>query len=807
MLTMKPWTRTAMFITKGRIPVATYLFCKSRKFLFLLLILPLFVSAQTHTQSIRGVVYDNDSKAPLPGANVVVIASNPAIGVATDEKGNFTLNEVPAGRQTIAVSFLGYNKVVIPNIQVSTGKEPFLEIFLEEIILTTDEVVITARRDKDKALNSMASISAKTFSIEETQRYAGGFNDLSRMTESFAGVSSMTGETNEIVIRGNSPRGLLWQLEGIKISNPNHFPRGTGSSGGGISILTAAIITNSDFFTGAFPAEYGNALSGVFEINLRNGNNTKREHALQIGAIGMEAVVEGPFVKSKPASYLINYRYSTLKLFDIAGIKLVDNTVVPAFQDLAFNLNFPTKRIGRFNLFGIAGKSSAGEKASRDSSLWEYNTDRYDEIETHRMAAVGLKHFIPLSDHKTYIKAILLSDLAASSVSSDSLDNSYSLHKVYSESFSYPNLRASLQVNHKLNSSITLRGGCIASLLQYSINSEAYDKSNNRIVTLEDNEGSAGLLQAYFQGRYKTSRNIEINAGLHALYFLLNGNGSIEPRIGIRYTLNQRSTFSIGSGLHSQIEPLNVYFFQSVPGLYTNKNLTPGKSWHGVAGYSRKMTENLLLRTEVYYQYLFDIPSDTNSSGIFSMINYSGGNVNIPLEGTGKGRNYGIELTLERFFQNNMYFLVTTSVFDSWYTAPNNQDYRTFYAGNYIMNAVAGKEFPISSHGTAGVSLKALYKGGNRILSIDEEASSIYKTEIYDLTNAYTEKTPDFIRIDAGLSYRQNFENISLLASVDFQNLLNRKNIVMYRFNTNTNKIYPVYALPFIPVINIRLEF
>ncbi len=240
------------------------------------------VSAQSLTQTIRGKVIDKQSKSPLPGATIQLMGVEPIQGTLADEEGNFRLSQVPVGRRTLKVRYVGYNEQIISDLVIGSAKEVIVTIELEESLVQTEEVVVTADTEKDKANNELAFISARTFNIDETRRYAGNRNDPARMAANFAGVSGADDARNDIIIRGNSPIGLLWRLEGIAIPNPNHFS-GLGTTGGPVSILNNNLLTSSDFFTSAFPAEYGNATSGVFDIKMRPGNNEQHELTGQVG--------------------------------------------------------------------------------------------------------------------------------------------------------------------------------------------------------------------------------------------------------------------------------------------------------------------------------------------------------------------------------------------------------------------------------------------------------------------------------------------------------------------------------------------
>jgi hypothetical protein len=338
-------------------------FAQIASLLVALLLLTQPLSAQTMTQTVRGTVVDKVIKSPLPGAVVQVLNTNPIQGTSTDLDGNFKLDKVPVGRQSFRISYIGYKEIILNDVDVNSGKELVLTIELEEKI--NKEVVITT--DKKKPLNEMSSVSSRTFSVEETQRYAAAVNDPARAALAFAGVATVSDGNNHISIRGNAPNGLLWRMEGVEVPNPNHFSS-PGTAGGGISILSAQLLSNSDFMTGAFASEYGNATSGVFDLRLRHGNNERREFTFQAGVLGIDAAAEGPFSSNHRGSYLINYRYSTLGILSKAGI--LDFGGVTTFQDLSYNFVLPTEKYGTFTMFGFGGLSSEVFKAKKDSTDW-----------------------------------------------------------------------------------------------------------------------------------------------------------------------------------------------------------------------------------------------------------------------------------------------------------------------------------------------------------------------------------------------------------------------------------------------------
>lgn len=237
--------------------------------------------AQSNGQTVKGQVFDLDSHEPLAGATVVLVGSDPQIGAVSDGAGNFALRDVPLGRHTFTIHYLGYESKTISQILITSGKETWLEVALKQSAVEMSEVAVYATHDKARPQNTMASISARTFSVEETRRYAGGIDDPARLVSAFSGVTTGNLQDNSIIVRGNAPQGVAWRLEGIEIPTPHHFAGANVTGGGIVTLFSSQVMGNSDFYTAAFPAEYGDALAAVFDMNMRVGNPDKHEHAVQ----------------------------------------------------------------------------------------------------------------------------------------------------------------------------------------------------------------------------------------------------------------------------------------------------------------------------------------------------------------------------------------------------------------------------------------------------------------------------------------------------------------------------------------------
>lgn len=765
--------------------------------------------AQELTQTIRGKISDSESEMTLPGATIAITSMNPIIGAISDMNGNFAIDNIPVGRHSIKITFVGYQEVVLQNILVSTGKEVVLNISMQENFVQMNEVVIKAKTDVHATNNDMTSVSARSFSVEEASRYAASIDDPARMAQSFAGVATTDDVSNEIVVRGNSPRGLLWRLNGIEIPSPNHFSD-EGTSGGGVSVLSNNMLDNSDFLTGAFPAEYGNALSGVFDVKLRKGNNQKKEYAAQIGVLGTDFSAEGPFTKNKRASYLVNYRYSTLGL--LTNLKILDIGGTNTFQDLAFNLNFPTKKAGIFTVFGIGGLSKSGDILEKDTSLWETSEANYIGEFNSNMGVAGVTHQY-FFNNSTYLKTIVANTIQEINFYEDSVSAiDLKTNRTHTETFVNSNYRINTYINSKLNNKNTIRTGIIGGLLQYDLNQQML-MANQTWQTNLDKKGATTSFQSYAQWKHKFSEKLTLNTGVHFFRLSLTKANSLEPRLGLNYKLAANQTLSAGFGIHSRMESISVYEL-SFPNKNDvvkswNNNLGFSKSNHYVLGYDIQLKKQKHIKVEAYYQSLYHLPIASDSSSSYALINQSGGFANEPLINKGTGYNVGTEVTFEKYLSNQSYYMLTASIFDSKFADINNQLYNTRYNANYRITVLGGKEYAI---GNAQKNLlefngKFIWSGGNRYTPIDLPASIAGGRQVNDNNQLFAEKVPDYWRFDVTVNYRVNNAKVAHVVSINIQNVSNRINLFGYQYNNKTKQIEEIDQFGLLPVLKYRIEF
>lgn len=758
------------------------------------------------TQNIRGTIRDMQSKKPLVGATVVVIGSSPFRGSSSSEDGYYRINNVPLGRYELKISYIGYKDVIIPEIILNSSKEVVIDIELNELVEQIEPVIVET--DKERPLNDMALVSARSFRVEETKRYAAGFGDPARMALCYAGVSTSDDYRNEIIVRGNSPQYMLWKIEGIEVPSPNHFTEG-GIYGGGVSILSSNVVGRSDFLTSAFPAEYGNAISGVFDIFLRKGNNEKREIGAQIGTLGIEASLEGPFNKSNKSSYLVNYRYSTLALFSELNFSFIQKNV-PDYQDLSYKIHLPTKKYGKFSVWGVGGISYYSNDGITDSTDWSPNVITYRQKWMDYMMATGVSHTINASKN-SYIKSTVALTKYGSTAFIDTLLSGKSFDNIAQKKLFNTSWNASIIYNNKISKYLSIKAG---SNLKRSIYNYLIDVSTsyNPFLNKMNAVGKSLLANTFVQFRFNISNVLSANAGINYMYYSLLNHNSFEPRFGFQYFISNQQTISFGFGIHTRHELPAIYFkrflIKKKYQLQLDFVSKLPKARHFVLSYANRFTKNLYMKIEAYYQGIKNYYVASDPKYTFSA-NNNYLDFTVPLSNEGLGRNYGVEITIEKYFTNNYYFLVTSSLFKSEYQALNKQWYSTIYDLGYVSNIVGGREFRFGKKKdrVIGLNWRINWTGGKRDTPILLKSSVDLGRTIYNENERNTLQYADYFRIDVGLNYQINKPRFSHYFSVNIQNITNRRNMSKRYFDPNLNTLQTRTQSGLIPVFNYRLEF
>jgi hypothetical protein len=757
---------------------------------------------------------------------------------AATTDGSFSILKVPVGKHQLVASAAFYDSRTL-TIEVTSGRELIVQIPLQEKISEQNAVRVVGRK-QGEVLNEMAVLSAQQFSVEETNRYPGSRMDPARMASNFAGVNGADDSRNDIVVRGNSPLGVIYRVEGIDIPNPNHFAI-SGTSGGPVSLLNNKILGNSDFFMSAFPAEYGNSLSGVFDLKLRNGNNNQHEFTGQFGLLGTEFLAEGPLSKNSKSSYLVMGRYSTLTIFQKLNINL-GTDAIPKYYDGAFKFNWILKNGGQLALFGMGGSSDIAIKIS---DFKEYTEDLYGEGDRDQyfgtsMITSGLNYKKSINE-KTFISSTLAYSQENQNTRHEYLkgrkmnpaDSTISYDEKYymmGYGFQVQKLSGYTAVNHKFNKQHLIKAGLSFDLISMDFQDSCLYNLDSLALGFETRwnyQGMAALIQPFVQWKWRVSDNMDVTAGIHAQYFTLtNSISPFEPRLGWKYKMDNGQAVFAGGGLHSMIQPYYTYAYKVLPGQAmgpnSNMKMDFSRSAHSGIGYEKSFNKGFNIKTEAYYQYLYNIPVTVAPSS-FSMINVGSGFSRLfvdELQNTGDGYNYGLELTVQKYFDKTFFFLFSGTVYNSQYRGSDMVWRNTSYNGNYVVNLLGGKEFKVGERSVIGIGGKVTAAGGKRYGLVDVQTSTDMKEIIFQDSMFNDLQFRDYFRADLKISWRKNADRVTHEFGLDLVNILGTRNLLTlaYRppltpadFTAQQNGTFLPYSektqLGFFPIFYYKIDF
>lgn len=554
----------------------------------------------------------------------------------------------------------------------------------------------------------------------------------------------------------------------------------------------------------------GNALSGAFDVRFRKGNTEKAEFTGQAGIIGIDLATEGPFSKNHNSSYLVNYRYSTVGLLSQLGVDLGEEKIT--FQDISFNICLPSKKWGEFSIFGISGLSSNEFLAPRDSAKWKNGKDRHDIQYSSEMGALGITHQLHTGNN-TFLRTVITASGINSMRTAKYIRQDLTSLPQEKDELSKGLLSAHSYLRHSINNRNILRIGLTANNYQFDLRSQHLPIGSKPVTTIAKGKGNTFLLEPYLNWTHFLSSRFTWNAGLHGMYFTLNGSKSLEPRTSLKWSINRKNILSAGYGLQSRLQLLRVYFTRADPSpdqdILPNKNLGFTKAHHVAINYAHIFNNVLKISFEPYYQFLFNVPVEKDPGSSFSALNLFEGHMKKPLTNKGTGENYGIDITFEKYFSGNYYFMFSGSYYQSKYRGADKVKRDTRYNGEQAASFTGGKEWIINKkHKTwmLGLNTRIYYRGGYKRTPIDLQASQIAGKTITRESRAFALDTKDYFRVDLQWSIKKNKPGVSQTFYIDIQNLTNRKNLAFYYYDPLNNRVLTKHQLGIIPMISYRIE-
>ncbi len=792
--------------------------------------------SQNLTQTVRGTIVDADSKLPLIGVTIVILGTDPMVGTSTDMNGIFRFENIPIGRIAVKISYIGYETKTISDIVVNSGKEVVLDFSMQESVIKMDEAVVKAYKNKGEAINDMSQLSLHSITLEETKRFTGGMDDPARVVSSFAGVASTPDGSSDIIVRGNSPKYMQWRLDGAEISSPYHMDD-QNSSFGALTALNNNLLATSDFYTGAFSSEYGDVISCVYDVKLRSGNNEKFEATGGIGLMGTELTLEGPFKKGYAGSYLFNYRYSTISL--IKDLGLVDVPGVVNYQDATFKVVLPTKRTGTFSFYGLGGLSGFSMENMGPTGLSTPGRPTTNALtskdfyKANYLANLGMNHILSLNK-KSFVKTSLnysgtganddiyeTDTIKTYNNEGESVSDSISprMHMIQSRIVNSA-IRGAITYSNKINAKNKIQIGTKYTLYNFNYNQNIYSNEEASVINVNDFKNNLSTINNFISWKHSFNEKIIIVAGLHNMNILSNNISTLEPRLSINWKINKTNSVHAGYGMHSTTESVHNYFTK-IPqddGSYIepNKNLGLLKAHHYVLGYEKRFTENLVGKIEVYYQYLYNLPVENNDTSYYATINEGIDYKYVELVNKGSGKNYGVEISIERFFDNNFYFLINSSLFDSKYKSLEGVWRNTRYNNKYIVNILFGKEFKNlgkKQNQTLALNTKIFFEGGQRYIPLIRDAQGNVAVEpendrYFDYSKAYNDKLDNIFLLNLSVSYKFNKPGATHEIFLDLMNLTNSQaRMAEYYDASKPGKVGYTTQFGFFPNLMYRVYF
>jgi hypothetical protein len=770
-----------------------------RRLIFFCWIILSFTSsrAQPVTSGVGGVVIEEVTGLPMAGASVSVVGKQ-TFNTITTESGSFSLT-VPVGRYRLTVSYTGYS-TVDAELSVIAGKP-----VNARIVLSPSDILLKAVEVESGEMNEVADL--RTMTIEKALRFPANFFDPVRVAISYPGVITTNDQNNSIIVRGNSPNGLLWRLNGLDIVNPNHlanagtFSDRPAANGGGVNILSAQMLGQTDFYTGFIPSSYGNTLSGVIDMNLRPGNKQESYYTAQASVIGLDLAAEGPIKKDR-SSYLANYRYSTVGLLSALGVNFGDEAI--SFQDFSFNAN-TTLGKGELSVFGFWGASKNVFDAKSPEKR-EEQKDLYDIDFKATTYAVGFNFSRGNAKGQLNVGAVysasdqLREQQIVEDAPSDFAGTMQDIYDTKNTLFS-----SKITYDLKLGGRSSFTTGVMTNVLENNLKIVVSNRCQDcGLVSTNTSKGEKEgvLLQPYVSMTTSLSSKLEFTPGVRFVWYSMNNSRSIEPRAGLTFNPNNKTSLTLAYSLISQLQQPQVYLS---PG---GNELGFTKSHHVDLSTTYSPKEDIKITGSVFYQHLFDVPVSSGAGTTFSAINLQEPPMFVPLFNEGTGDNYGVDATIEKHFFNSTYFLVGGSIYKSVYTTFDKKEFDTQFNGGFTVNSVYGKEWSNESRNrTIGLNTRVLYLGGLRESPIDLDASEQSGETVFVSDHPFSNQLNNYFRVDLRFSLRKDKPGYTRTLALDIQNLFNIENDAYHYYDAFTHQVMLKKQLGLIPVIVYRIDF
>lgn len=784
---------------------------KNPLLLFTALFIPFFLTAQTF----RGRVSDADNGIALQGVRVELLltnapssADNPV--VVTDSTGQFRFSNLTPGPYRCLFSLKGYERRMLEEVSVAAGKEAQVEMSLRRSNTDLPELTITAN---EAGRRTKQPLSEVVLTREQTLRYPATFFDPARLALAAPGVAGTDDQANGMSVRGYSPAGLRWRIEGVDIVNPNHLA-GAGTlsdlpapASGGVLMFSAQLIDRSALLTGNFPMGYGDATGGIMDMYLRRGNSERREYTLQAGLIGIDLCAEGPFSPRKNASYVANYRYSTVGLLGQMGISFGNEKIT--FQDFSFNTAFSGKKSGQWTVFGMIGQSTNVFRHTEDRTQIAGYKELFDIAYAGKTAIGGFTHWMRIGQ-RAWIRTVCAGSIQENRRTVKPFFADFSQNAA--ENSTDRRWAGQTTIQHALNHQNRLRGG-----LNWSVRAFAGTNRWEEAIFYTNRVQWLPFLQPWAGWEWNShQQKTSLKAGLHSHIALFNRRISLEPRLAATQRIGEKWQLAAAWGWHSEALPVWLYSALSLhdqPGTLPYRQLDLMRSTQSSLRAEYRPGGLWRYSAEVFWRQVRSVPVLAEVRNAFSLLNMVEGQFSdIPLSNEGRSRQYGLEAALERRFENGLFWNVNLTLLQADYTGSDGVWRPCRWSTRYISNISGGKEWDIRPRNgyarTFGCSTRFNWREGFWDTPVTTTKNPL-NTRIQTTGEVtYSRRLRDFHRLDVRFYWKRHLaDRRNSLLAFDLQNALNTRNIAYYYYDIFTKKPTTRLQLGLIPNISWKMEF
>jgi hypothetical protein len=748
-------------------------------FLYLLAFILFVAEVNAQFGRLGGKLTDATNNESIPFATIKIM--DPLTGAESDEDGVYEFTGLTPGLYNIEFSAFGYETVTRFEVEVSNAKKTFVNVQLKSISFGELDSVVIKVNPFTKTQES--PVSLRTLQASEITRFPGGNRDISKVIQALPGAAPSVSFRNDVIIRGGAPNENRFYLDGIEVPNINHFAT-QGASGGPVGLLNVNFIDKVDFYSGAFPANRGNAASSVFEFVQKDGNSEKLESTFALGSSDIGLTFDGPL--GDKSSFIMSARRSYLQ-FLFEALKL---PFLPTYSDAQFKFKHRFNSKNELTIIGLGAIDDFELNESVNEGVTDSNTIEFNNYTLGNIPVNTQWNYTLGGVYKHYRE----NSYQVLAVSRNQLNNEAVKYRNNDQS-TQSNLTlnyTSQEIENKIRFENTYRENGWKLNMGLAFENIGYANSTyNKVYTSQgpqeidfNSELTFNKYALFLQTSKRfLEKRISLSAGIRTDFSdysndLSNPLEQLSPRFSMSYMLTDRFGFNGNIGLYYQLPPYTVLGYRDSAKTLVNKenNITYIRSGHIVAGVEYNTLKNARITVEGFYKkydnypfLLTDSISLANMGADFGVIG------NEPANSTSEGRSYGLELLIQQKLFKGFYGILAYTFVTSEFKDKNGEYLPSAWDSKHIVSLTGGKKFKRNWD----VGFRWLYSGGSPYTPYDVSSSSLVSAwnvrgvGLLDYDQLNSRRLGSFHQLDVRVDKRWFFKKWSINLYLDIQNLYN----------------------------------